>query len=322
MILMTSLGSGTLSAHQASFIDRTLTKPVKQAALINCIQEAIGSARAASVRLLGITDVLRGRRVLVAEDNVVNQMLARRLLEKLGAIVTLAETGAAALEQLAAGSFDVVLMDCQMPILDGYEATKQIRAGAAGAAARDVPIIALTAHALSGDRQRCLDAGMNDYLTKPIDPGALRTKLEHLLAPTLAHESSLPRVAQNELASAIFDVAALRARVGADDEFLQELIALFVTTMEERIIALLSAVNRDDAAAIATEAHAIKGAAANVDARTLAAAAATLEKSARRDLIVADEVDALRTAWLETRRHPAVDSRAAVNEVSAAAAGR
>jgi signal transduction histidine kinase/DNA-binding response OmpR family regulator len=319
IILMTSLGSGTLNGSQAGFIDRTLTKPVKQAALIQGIQDAVGSARAATTRLSAITEVLHGRRILVAEDNAVNQMLARRLLEKLGAVVTIAETGAAAIEELATRSFDIVLMDCQMPILDGYEATQRIRAGAAGAGVRDIPIIALTAHALSGDRQRCLDAGMNDYLTKPIDPAALRSKLESLLAPALAQEPPA-RANANPHPSAIFDVAALRNRVGADDDFLQELIGVFTATMEERILTLLIAVDRDDAAAIATEAHAIKGAAANVDAHSLAAAAAALEKSARKGLIVAVEIETLRTAWQETQWHPAVHPFAAAGVTTAVGA--
>ena len=327
IILMTSLGSGTLNGSQTGIIDRTLTKPVKQAALIQSIQDAVGSARAASTRLLGITDVLQGRRVLVAEDNAVNQMLARRLLEKLGAVVTIAETGAAAIEELAARPFDIVLMDCQMPVLDGYEATQRIRAGAAGESVRHIPIIALTAHALSGDRQRCIDAGMSDYLTKPIDPPTLRSKLETLLVPTLAHESLEPGTANPDAnphahahahphphphPSAIFDVAALRNRIGADDDFLQELIGVFVTTMEERVVALLAAVNRDEAEVIATEAHAIKGAAANVDAHSLAAAAAALESSARKGLIVALQVETLRSAWYETQRHPALHAHPAL----------
>jgi CheY-like chemotaxis protein len=99
----------------------------------------------------------------------------------MGAVVTIADSGAAAVEQLAAHQFDIILMDCQMPILDGYEATRQIRAGVAGAAASSIPIVALTAHALSGDRERCLEAGMDDYLAKPINAAALQSLLERLL---------------------------------------------------------------------------------------------------------------------------------------------
>ena len=180
VILMTSLGNRVPDQAIDAVIDRTLTKPVKQTALLQCLQEAIGSTRSAVPAQTARDEVLRGMRVLLAEDNVVNQKLARRVLEKLGAEVTVAENGAAAMAQLAAMSFDVVLMDCQMPVMDGYEATRRIRAGAAGPAAAAMPIIALTAHALSGDRDLCVVAGMNDYLTKPIDARALRAKLESL----------------------------------------------------------------------------------------------------------------------------------------------
>jgi signal transduction histidine kinase/DNA-binding response OmpR family regulator len=180
IILMTSLGGEGGDAGDKLPVARRLTKPVKQSALVKCIREAIEHARTPTVRVLKL-DVFDGARILLAEDNVVNQMLARRLLERLGAEVTIADTGMAAIERLSISAFNVVLMDCQMPELDGYEATRRIRKGAAGEAARAVPIIALTANALSGDRERCLESGMDDYLMKPIDPDALREKLERVL---------------------------------------------------------------------------------------------------------------------------------------------
>ena len=311
IIMMTSLGSGTLDAVQAAYIDRTLTKPVKKAVLINCIQDAVGAARTSTIRLVGNNDLLRGCRVLVAEDNVVNQMLVRRLLENMGVLVSLADTGEAAVERLKTEPFDIVLMDCQMPVLDGYEATRRIRAGGAGTAAIHVPIIALTAHALSGDRQRCLDAGMNEYLTKPIDPAALRSLLEELLKA--APGDSRPTAdEQKPRQSAIFDIDTLLERIGGDHEFLHELVGVFVTSMEERIIALLAAVNRGDPEGIAAEAHAIKGAAANVDAHALGSAAATLEKSARLGSLIINDVAAVRIAWQETKQHSAIKTRSAV----------
>jgi PAS domain S-box-containing protein len=182
IVLMTSLGSRVQARTEDRVIDRIMTKPVKQTALSLCLREVVGKARAATVPAhTVVADTLRRMRVLLAEDNIVNQKLARRILERLGADVTVADNGEAAIAQLTAAAFDVVLMDCQMPVLDGYEATRRIRAGAAGAAASAIPVIALTAHALSGDRERCLAAGMNDYLTKPIDPRALKCRLEELL---------------------------------------------------------------------------------------------------------------------------------------------
>jgi CheY-like chemotaxis protein len=122
------------------------------------------SGRAAPAPLRSV-----GRRlsVLVAEDNAVNQLVTARLLERAGHTATVVESGAAAIAELARGRYDVVLMDVQMPEMNGFEATRRIREGAAGAAA-SIPIIALTAHAMRGDRERCLEAGMDGYVSKPL----------------------------------------------------------------------------------------------------------------------------------------------------------
>jgi CheY-like chemotaxis protein len=285
-----------------------LTKPVKRSALLQCLQETLGAARTAPLHKISPQDeVFRGRRVLVAEDNAVNQKLVCCLLEKLGAIVTVADTGQEAIDQLAAARFDVVLMDCQMPVLDGYEATRSIRAGAAGPAAMTMPIIALTAHALTGDRERCLAAGMNEYLTKPLDPSLLRATLEALLCPRALQAAPPAYVAFAADAPAVFDERALRERIGDDGAFFDELLGVFVSTIDDEVVALLTAVTRDDAAAVRTHAHTIKGAAGNVTAAALASAAAALETSACTGVVSADDVEAVRAAWRDTRRHPAVE---------------
>jgi PAS domain S-box-containing protein len=178
IVLMSSLGNRVRDTTQELIIDRTMTKPVKRSALLQCLQEVVGKARATTVLAPAARgDELRGLKVLLVEDNAVNQKLMSRILEKLDADVTIADNGEVAIAKLTSTPFEVVLMDCQMPVLDGYEATRRIRAGAAGPSAKTIPIIALTAHALSGDRERCMAAGMNDYLTKPIDPGKLRNLL-------------------------------------------------------------------------------------------------------------------------------------------------
>ncbi|MCS6922904.1 MAG: response regulator, partial [Fimbriimonadales bacterium] len=120
--------------------------------------------------------VLTGLRVLVAEDNYVNQKVIRRQLERWGVQVAIAENGNEVLEWLSRAPFDLVLMDCQMPEMDGYEATRRIRAYEAPRGLH-IPIIALTANALEGDREKCLECGMDDYLSKPIDPALLWDKL-------------------------------------------------------------------------------------------------------------------------------------------------
>ena len=203
IILMTSLGGRRSDRPPLGLIDQTMTKPVKQSLLGECLRQLVGAGRTDPQRPepASLTS-LEGARVLLAEDNAVNQLLARRILEKLGARVTLADNGETAIAKLTAGRFDVVLMDCQMPVLDGYAATRRIRAGVAGAAAARVPIIALTAHALTGHRDECLAAGMNQYLSKPIDPAALRAMLQELLRnrspPTDTHESNDTAAAQGD----------------------------------------------------------------------------------------------------------------------------
>jgi CheY-like chemotaxis protein len=114
-----------------------------------------------------------GLRLLMAEDNRTNQAVARRILEKMGHTVEVVENGLEALARLPQLPFDAVLMDCQMPEMDGYEATRRIRAGEVAGVGRDIPVIALTAYAMADDRLKCLQAGMNDYITKPIRPDDL-----------------------------------------------------------------------------------------------------------------------------------------------------
>ena len=118
-----------------------------------------------------------GKRLLLVDDNELNAMLASRVLQMLGIDVTIAENGAVALDAFARARFDIVLMDCQMPVLDGYNATRHIRELEARTGARRTPIIAITANTLAGDREKCLAAGMDDYLGKPYSARDLRPKL-------------------------------------------------------------------------------------------------------------------------------------------------
>jgi CheY-like chemotaxis protein len=114
---------------------------------------------------------------LLVEDNLTNQFVARRFIEKTGCVVDVAANGAEALERIAARDYDLVFMDCQMPVMDGYEATKRIRQSRLAS----VPIIAMTAHAMKGDRERCLAVGMTDYLSKPLKPGTVAEMVERVL---------------------------------------------------------------------------------------------------------------------------------------------
>jgi two-component system sensor histidine kinase/response regulator len=211
---------------------------------------------------------------LLAEDNPVNQKLALRLLQRLGAQVQVASNGIEALQALRESEFDAVLMDCQMPQMDGYEATRQLRAPGGGAKNPLIPVIALTAHALATDRTKCLAAGMNDYLTKPINPKHLQEALTKALP-------ALEQRAENGGAqgAALFDESALLARTDSDRDFARELLNLFARSARETLEHIRATLhNGADPEAIRKMAHSLKGSAATAAAGAMAAAAANLER--------------------------------------------
>ena len=184
-MLLTSVSyrGGTADAQQSGF-NAFLLKPIRQSQLYDCIATVMGMAsEPAPQRLIThhtLGDTTSRARVLVAEDNVVNQRLAARMLEKLGCRVDVVANGLEAVEAVTRISYHAVFMDCQMPEMDGYEATTVIRQREASTGAH-VPIVAMTANAMEGDRERCLAAGMDDYISKPVEPNELRTALQKTL---------------------------------------------------------------------------------------------------------------------------------------------
>ncbi len=191
VIMLTSAGvRGDAAKCRSLGINGYLTKPIKRADLLEAINTILGAQRQGETEKSLVTQhslrEVRGQlRILLVEDNRVNQTLAIRLLEKRGHHVSLATNGAEALAALEIASFDLIFMDIQMPEMDGLQATAMIRT-AEKTSGSHIPIIAMTAHAMSGDRQRCLDAGMDDYISKPIRPGDLTRVLEHFSREVLA----------------------------------------------------------------------------------------------------------------------------------------
>jgi CheY-like chemotaxis protein len=226
--------------------------------------------------------------LLLVEDNRVNQQVVAGFLRRHGHTFALAENGLEALEALGRQPFDAVLMDVQMPGMDGWEATRQIRAREAGGP-RHVPIIAMTAHVLKGDRERCLNAGMDAYLPKPVDLQALG----RLLGTLVATADAVGRNGDNHHAPAAspepaetdsepdFDRKEALERVGGDEQLLGELLHLFQTDAPKWLADLRSAIDRGDAAQLRRAAHTIKGGASNLGARQTWTAAARLEELAR-----------------------------------------
>ena len=239
--------------------------------------------------LTGVVSSARpARRILVAEDNPVNCEVALGLLKKLGAIADVAEDGAAALRALERGPYDLVLMDVQMPNLDGIEATRRVRAQGSAVLDHDVPIIALTAHALAGDRERFLAAGMNDSLEKPITLAALRVMLDRWLAPQLHavpppsdERAPVPQVTPPPVAPAVFDRASLFSRVMGDDTLASVVIDSFLADAPQQLDRLRRCAEAKDLIGVARQAHTIRGAARAIGGERWAAVVAELERAAR-----------------------------------------
>ncbi len=255
-----------------------LTKPVYAADLLAAIERAIGSKPSAAAptdprstagSLQKGADVRRAR-ILLVEDNLVNQRVAAGLLTRRGHHVTLAQDGAEALTRLEEETFDLVLMDLQMPVMGGLDATVAIRVRER-ATGQHVRIVAMTAHAMNSDRERCLAAGMDGYLSKPIDPPMLFAVVEQD-----GNVGGEPPAAR----PVTFDAEALRRRLSGDDELMTDVIRLFLEDLPVRLAAISDAVIAKDPVALRAEAHALKGAAASLSAVGLFEAAHVLERVA------------------------------------------
>jgi CheY-like chemotaxis protein len=183
VILLTSAGRSEIAVEG---IDAELVKPVRPSQLFDALQTVLGDRQGREVHpeheaaLRPAGSKSHGARILVADDNATNQKVAQRMLQRLGYRGDVASTGAEAVNLLGKGHYDAVLMDCQMPEMDGYEASRQIRHNERGG--RHVPIIAMTADALPGERERCLAAGMDDYISKPVKLHVVAAVLERWLA--------------------------------------------------------------------------------------------------------------------------------------------
>jgi len=223
---------------------------------------------------------LRGR-VLVVEDHPVNQKLLAHQLREMGLQHVLAGSGAEALAILAENGFDLVLMDWQMPEMDGLEATRRIRA-LPGATGR-IPIVAVTANADSGFRETCLAAGASDYLSKPYTEAALAAMLAQWLPASVCDDAAARSLAEEGSPQALFDRDTLRARYPANPELVDELEKVFRQTTEASLEVLRLGIAQHDTERCTKEAHALKGAAASVLAHDIQAAAARIEAAVRAD---------------------------------------
>ena len=326
LVLMPTFGrqDGEGLAREAG-VQGYLVKPVRESNLFECLEAVMGGGRPAGEVHSNATAARRsaadgnvppcareGRpRVLVAEDNPVNQTVALGQLKKLGYEAVAVANGREALAALDATGYDVVLMDCQMPEMDGYEATAEIRRREA-ATGRRTAVVAMTAHAMQGEREKCIAAGMDDYLSKPMMLEDLRAALERRgVQPD--SETRSPEAGSDEARDKVFaqpalDRSALDALSGlqgeGNEDFTAKVVELFVGEAQERLVVLREAVARADAQTVVREAHRLKSGCTNTGARRMAVISDELERAGRDGAAgrFAALVGALEGAFAETRR--------------------
>ena len=330
LVMLTSAGQpGDIAQCRQLGIQAYLMKPVAQSDLFNAVCTAL--ARRAQLpqpsrpeRPSAPYIPRRRLRVLLAEDNPINQTLARRILEKAGHEVLVAQNGREVLEILDRSPCDAVLMDVQMPELDGLEATRAIRRKEQQQTpGQHVPIIAMTAHAMVGDRQRCLEAGMDSYIAKPLHPQDLLVALDEATGPGLEglgaapvsstlqpeppaedHPRLLPPASPEPKAEfpreGVFDLQAALAHVAGDAELLKELARQFLRLGPARLSELRQALQQGDAAAARRVAHAIKGEIGSFAAKEAREAVVRLEaalESPERFTEAQSLLEAFEAAW-------------------------
>ncbi len=286
LILLTSLGKWSdFSEFKKVGIGPYLTKPIKYSTLYKAIIDVNNKHTSkkkiqADVRIkhhLILENQNRELNILLAEDNIINQKVAMHMLKKLGYSVDLVTDGKEAIQALEVNSYDVVLMDVQMPRIDGLQATKIIREQGSNVRNHNIPIIAMTAHVMKGDSELCLKSGMDDYISKPIQPKEL---LDAINRQTKTARKIQPRK------KVIFDKKALLKRLDNDVELCQELVKVLLKEVPEYIENIKQSFKDNNISSVIHRAHTIKGAAANVEANGIKKAALEIEMAGKNSDLV------------------------------------
>jgi two-component system, sensor histidine kinase and response regulator len=257
VVVLTSLVGRTVPANFLS-----LPKPVRRAALLKVLTQSLQPSSVSVPTTPTPPPNRTGWRLLLVEDNSINQRVALAVLARLGYRVDAVANGREAVTSLTRTPYDLVLMDCQMPEMDGYEATRAIRAPGTPVLNTAIPVIAMTANALSGDRERCLECGMNDYLTKPINQRALAECLTRHLSALSAPVSPPPAIDWKEFVG----------RLGGDEPLARELAAQFCQEASDHFTRVRAAHEAGDLAGLGRSLRSLKGAAQNFSAKSLHAA--------------------------------------------------
>ena len=292
LILMTPLSRPINNEHlQKMGVNVKLDKPVKRQALVTAMTAVqrgetslpmSGPINEASAFESMTAAIRTGVKVLLAEDNLTNQKVAFGLLRKFGIEPVVVQNGQEAVEAIQKDDYDLIFMDCQMPIVDGFLATAKIRA--MEDVGRRHPIVAMTAHALTGDRERCLNAGMDDYLSKPLSVTALATMLTKWLGEDsdCGVESQSPAAlepVEEKRPVLILDQQDLLTRLMDDEQLAKEVLTAFISDIPDKIATLRAAVESGDPIRIKDQGHTVKGAARNISAQVFQETAWQIEEA-------------------------------------------
>jgi len=327
LIMMTSMAShGDAKKFTDLGFSAYFSKPTSTSDLFN----ALATVSKEGQKLQGVTPLVthellqtlsqragqpywaEGIRILLVDDNHINQMVAQGILNDLGLQADIANHGKDAIESLMLTHntlpYSLILMDCQMPEMDGYEATRAIRSGDAGEQYKDVPIVAMTANAMQGDRDKCIAAGMDDYLSKPVNSEILLNKLKQYLKFTISGELQIPSLQDIDNTSVIgtsvmqknredkrnatdltWDKEGALIRIGGNEALLKTLAGIFTRDAKKQLIELKTAISKGEFQEATHLAHSIKGVAANLGGLKLQSVSATLELAAKnKDAVALD----------------------------------
>jgi len=316
MVLLSSLGvRGDANRFAEIGFNAYLTKPTRAMELKAVLSQVLVSREGETLKAYTIATRHTARealnqlagcegRILLAEDNVTNQQVALGILKKFGLTADAVANGAEAVKALETIPYDLVLMDIQMPEMDGYEATARIRDPQSPVRNHDVPVIAMTAHAMTGDREKCLEAGMNDYISKPVDPNFLAEVLEKWLPTRKVIRKEIDTKSEDKTSGdletaelTVWDKKTMLERLMGDEDLVKMIIAGFIGDIPNQIEKLDQFLENGDIKEVERQAHTIKGAAANVGGEALREIALSIEKEGK-----AGKLDAAKADMEELKR--------------------
>jgi CheY-like chemotaxis protein/HPt (histidine-containing phosphotransfer) domain-containing protein len=297
LVLLTSIGQrGDAARMKEIGFAAYLTKPIRRSQLYDCLLMVLGKKTEEGERPTSVPivtkhsiaeDQKRKIRILLAEDNMINQKVVLNILKNFGYLADTVTNGQEAVQALEMVHYDLVLMDVQMPKMDGLEASAQIRNPKSPVSNHDIPIVAITAHAMIGDREKCLKAGMNDYISKPIDPKELLEKLEKWLVIEKGGQTAHKEPEQQDRhpgkgqEGLPIDLDQAMERTLGNMDFLEQMLQEFFSVIPEQVKELTTALEEGDGDTLRRKAHTLKGAASILSAGRIAAVALRLEQMGR-----------------------------------------